>query len=377
MRKDHSEKNKKYLVVTAHHDYRTPRRASIHFIADELKNRGSLRFFSLRYSNLSKRKGDIRSPLDNKSNKIETYNGAECYLWKSFIHPFNFQNKFFNFLENLFFWIYKNTKNEVLDNWAKEADVIIYESGIAPIFFDRLKKINPNAKHIYRASDDLATINVAEFAKRDFLRASPNMDAVCLVSRSMADNIPYKSNLYCVPHGINDNINSAGDPSPYVAGLHAVSVGSMLFDSSFIAAASTIFPDITFHVIGSGKPRLDTYASNVIVYDHMPYMETIRYIKHACIGIAPYIATDVPVYLADSSLKMLQYDYFALPTVCPYNVTGNYDSRFGYTPGDSKSIKKAIDSAMAAPHKKSREIRNWADTTDRLLDPKLYEDTKI
>lgn len=44
-----------YLVLSAH-DYRTPRRASIHFITDELAKRGDTRFFSLRYSLLSRLK---------------------------------------------------------------------------------------------------------------------------------------------------------------------------------------------------------------------------------------------------------------------------------------------------------------------------------
>ncbi|HHW4680980.1 MAG TPA: GumK N-terminal domain-containing glycosyltransferase, partial [Xylella taiwanensis] len=46
-----------YLILSAH-DYRTPRRASIHFITDELAKRGDTRFFSLRYSWLSRFKKD-------------------------------------------------------------------------------------------------------------------------------------------------------------------------------------------------------------------------------------------------------------------------------------------------------------------------------
>ena len=41
----------RYLVLSAH-DYRTARRTSLHFIADELARRGRLRFFSLRDSRL-------------------------------------------------------------------------------------------------------------------------------------------------------------------------------------------------------------------------------------------------------------------------------------------------------------------------------------
>jgi 2-beta-glucuronyltransferase len=151
----------------------------------------------------------------------------------------------------------------------------------------------------------------------------------------------------------------------------------MLFDAGFFVVASHAFPQVTFHLIGSGQGRVAGYGDNVLVYDDMEYAKTIRYIKHADFGIAPYVSDDVPVYLADSSLKMLQYDFFALPTVCPHSVTGDYASRFGYFPGDAKSIVAAIRAAMAAPHERSRKILNWEQVTDRLLDPGAFADARI
>ncbi len=53
------ESKPNYLVITAH-DYRTPRRMTMHFIADELARRGTTRFFSLRYSALSRLRPDGR-----------------------------------------------------------------------------------------------------------------------------------------------------------------------------------------------------------------------------------------------------------------------------------------------------------------------------
>lgn len=368
---------KTYLIITAHHDYRTPRRSSIHFIADELAKRGSVKFFSLRYSFLSKYKGDIRIVIDSRANRLEKVNGVECYLWKTLIHPFNIKNIFFSFIENAIFWLYERSPNKVMMEWIKQADVIIYESGIAPIFFSLAKKLNPTAKHIYRGSDDLATINVAKYAKTRFDSICHQMDYLCLLSKKMAVNIGSKNNVFFVPNGLNNGIDELGDPSPYGIGIHAVSIGSMLFDSKFFEIASHAFPNVTFHLIGTGHPHMKGYNINVVVYDDMKFSETIRYIKHAKIGIAPYVSNNVPVYLADSSLKMMQYDYFALPTVCPVNVTGEYESRFGYTPGDPESIKSATAAALAANHVRSRQIFTWDKLVDRLLNPKIFPDTHI
>ena len=371
-------KDSRYLVISAHHDYRTPRRASIHFITDELAKRGKVRFFSMRYSSLSKRKGDIRTVIDGKANQIEKFNGVDCFLWKSVIHPFNTRKKWLHPSENLLFWLYAHSPSKELVQWISEADVIVYESGITPIYFELAKKLNPTARHIYRANDDLATINVADYVHRTFARVAKNLDAICLVSKSMASNIPSSGNIYVVPHGLDDDLDAQSSTSPYGdGGVHAVALGSMLFDPAFFEIASHAFPQVTFHVIGSGHPRTAGYGPNVVVYDHMPYVDTIRFIKHAHIGIAPYISNDVPVYLADSSLKMLQYDFFALPTVCPHSVTGSYKSRFGYTPGAADSIKTAMDAALAAPHLRTRQVLSWSEVVDRLLNPVGYVDTTL
>lgn len=367
----------RYLIITAHHDYRTPRRSSIHFIADELARRGSVRFFSLRYSRLSPRKGDIRTVIDERSNRVELYNGVECFLWKTPLHPFNLRKKLFRAVEDAMFWIYEQTPSPVMVSWIKEADVIIYESGIAPIYFELAKRLNPSARHLYRGSDDLATINVAAYARRKFAVVAKQMDALCLLSKRMAKNIPSQGNVYCVPNGLDDGIDALGEANPYGPGIHAVSIGSMLFDSSYFEVASHAFPEVTFHVIGSGHPRSPGYGKNVVVYGDMKYAETIGYMKHARFGIAPYVSEDVPVYLADSSLKMLQYDYFALPTVCPHSVTGQYPSRFGYQIGDPESIKAATGAALSAPHERTRQILNWNQLTDRLLNPENFSDTAI
>lgn len=366
----------RYLMLSAH-DYRTPRRASIHFIADELARRGELRFFSLRYSHLSRMKGDIRLGLDDRANRVERHNGVECYLWKTPVHPFNARQWYLRPLEDAMFWLYRNAPNPVLTQWIAEADVVVFESGIAPIFSGLVSRINPRARQIYRASDSLDTINVASYVKRQFSAVSGRMDVIALLSPQLADEIPSRGNVYHVPQGFDAGLEAHGDPSPYGAGLHVVSIGSMLFDSGFFEIASQAFPGITFHVIGSGAPRAPGYGDNVRVYGDMKYADTIRYIKHARFGIAPYRSEAVPPYLADSSMKLAQYDYFGVPAVCPHAVVGRYPSRFGYTPGDEASIVEAIRGALAAPHVRQRKCLSWPEVVDRLLDPAAFPDTRI
>ena len=371
-----TDNGQRFLVLSAH-DFRSPRKANIHFITEELAKRGHARFFSLRYSQLSRFTSDPRQSLDAHANRVERQNGVECYLWKTPLHPFNTRKRALRFGENLMFRWYVAGASPVLKRWLAEADVIIFESGVAPIFFDLARRINPRAQTIYIASDDLDTINVAHFVKQAFERAAPSMTAIRLPSRTLARAMPCQDNVYFIPHGINHDLAVTAEPSPYGSGVHAVSVGSMLFDVDFFIAASKRFPDIHFHVIGCGHAPHPDYGSNVTVYGEMPHDETVRYIRHASIGIAPYRSDDVPDYLADTSMKLIQYDFFGLPAVCPNAVTGDYSSRFGYRLGDVESIADAITKALAAPKKPSRQHLSWGQVTDRLLSPEHFPDTRI
>jgi 2-beta-glucuronyltransferase len=76
-------------------------------------------------------------------------------------------------------------------------------------------------------------------------------------------------------------------------------------------------------------------------------------------------------------MKLLQYDFFGLPAVCPHRVVGRYPSRFGYSPGDPEAVVAAIAQALDAPRARHRQCLTWAETTDRVLDPAGYPETRL
>ena len=366
-----------YLVLSAH-DYRSPRRANIHFITSELAKRGRTRFFSLRYSRLSKYTSDPRLSLDYTANQIGVYQGVECYLWKTAIHPFNTRRRWLRPLETLMYNWYSNGYNPVLRKWIEEATVILLESGVAPVFFDLIKELNPDAKILYRASDALDTINVADYVNKTFARIASQLNTIALPSKALADAIPSKHNLAFVPHGIDHSVAEKADPSPYGPGIHAVSVGSMLFDPNFFVHAAKRFPNITFHIIGSGQATHPDYGDNVKIYGEMPFNKTLCYIKHADLGIAPYSSDNMPAYLRDTSMKLIQYDFFEIPAICPFYIAADYPNRFGYEIGNGDSIEHAIKRALN-PVKPlvAQRVLSWSEVTERMLQPQLYRDTEM
>lgn len=349
----------------------------MHFIADELKKRGVMRFFSLRYSELSRRKNDARVFLDSRANRVEVHDGVECFLWKMPVHPFNTRRRWLRPVEDLFFRWTMGHPPETLVRWIREADVIFFESGSAILHIALAKRINPRARRIYIASDALDAIDVASFVEAEFGRVAAGMDALCLPSPRLAREMPASHNKYFVPHGLDTAIADRAGPSPYVGPRNAVSVGSMLFDRTFFDLAAPAFPDLQFHVIGSGLRDHGGFPVNVHLHDEMAYADTLAYIKHADVGIAPYAADAVPAYLIDTSMKLMQYAFFGVPAVCPASVAGGLPWRFGYTPGSAESIAAAIGAALAAEPFASPRALGWDEVTDRLIDPARYPDTHI
>lgn len=347
----------------------------MHFIAEQLARRGPTRFFSLRYSLLSRAKNDARSFLDARANRVEHVDGVDCYLWKQWVHPFNTRRTFLRPLESVWFRRVADHVPPVLVRWMREADVIFVESGSAILHVALARRINPRARLIYIASDDLATIDVAAYVLERFDTVGPSMDALCLPSPRL--RMPPGSRRYFIPHGLDRSIAERADPSPYTTPDNAVSVGSMLFDPTFFRMAAPGFPAVTFHVIGSGLRDRDGFPPNVRFYGEMHHDETLRYIKHARIGIAPYRADAVPPYLVETSMKLMQYAFFGVPAVCPSSVTGGLLYRFGYEPGSAESIAAAVRAALVAPVFEPPHFLDWAEVTDRLIDPAAFDDTRI
>ena len=365
-----------YLFLTAH-DFRTPRKASTHFIAEEHARRGKVRFFSLRYSWLSRYRPDGRHGIADRAGRVETVDDVDCYLWKTPLHPFNTRREWLRPLETVAFKLYAACAPAVLRQWIREADIIYFDSGTAVVFFDLACALNPAARKVYICADELDVINVAQFIKDTVYRISPLVSFNRLHSRSTIKDFAPGSTLRYIPQGIDPAIATQADPSPYRDGWNAVSLGSMLFDPKFVATAARLFPDVTFHVIGCGISRPSAWPANVVHYEEMKFRDTLPFIKHATFAVAPYRAASIPAYLADTSLKLTQYAFFGVPAVCPREVVGDSRLRFGYTLDDESSIYAAIAAALSSGHQPGAKVLSWLEVVDRFLDPEHYPETRM
>ena len=366
----------KALFISAH-DFRSLRRASVHFIASEMATRFKTRFFSVGLSRLSEHRGDTRSNLAGQANRVATYQGVECYLWKMSWHPFNIRNPRLGLVEEAMFRTYRMMVPAIPRQWLRDSDIVFIESGLAVIFIADIKRLNPAARIIYLASDELDVIDCATTIKHDFKRHFDKIDTVRLPSHHMVPSMPHSRTSILVPHGVDRSIAATVYPNPYGERRACVAVGSMLFDASFFKLAAAAFPDLDFHIIGAGKAAADLQGDNIIVHPEMAFAETLPYVQHAAFGVAAYRDDNSPRYLIDTSLKLRQFGLFSIPAVCPYFALGNAPGRFGYTPGDAESIEAAIAAALDNHMPIVDTSQSWGEVVDRLLSPADFPDTRL
>lgn len=366
------------VIVSSVHDYRMARRGSIQALADAF-HRARFRtvFLSVRFSALSLLKSDPRTSLRGKANRFERHNGIECYLWRTPLHPFATGSARGNRLTAPLHDLYAAWPSEDVDSVFRCADVIVVESGLGVLLIPRMRRLNPRALLIYRGADALDTIGAHPLLQRRLEQSAGLVDHYCLLAEGMAAQFTFaRHRAFVVPQAIHRADFERIGPSPYAGGRNAVCVGSMLFDRGYFDIAGPAFPNVTFHVIGCGGAYKG--VANVRVYPEMPFRETLPYVAHADIGVAPYRLAPASSYLSESSLKLTQFAFLRRPAVCPHFAVGRRAHRFGYAPGNRAETVAATTAALADRFEISEPPPlNWDDVVPRLLRPRAFADTTI
>lgn len=355
------------ILIISRHDYRTARKASVHFLAQKMAEQGhDVSFLSIGYSWISRLRSDSRTHLFHRANQWETVDGLRACLWRSSWHPVKLPIP--GALVRWLYNVWASTPFPALEETAGEADVVIVESGIAPALLPRIRSAAPGARIVYRATDLLATAGVPDCIEDMLQDAQRHVDLVVVVARAM---LPHFDGFSCpklfIPHGVDLQSMRRPTDNPYADGNNAVTVGSMLFDMSAMQALAEGMPHFTFHMIGTPK---GVFPSNVIQYGEMSFERTLPYLHHADVGIAAYLPAADSEYLADSSLKLMQYAAIGLPAICPSFAVGSYPLRFGYDPEVPGDIVHAFSrAAMAWRHPVA--TKDWHDVAEELVEAAL------
>lgn len=363
---------RKIVVLTSHVFLDGFRKASIHFVSRNWASAGHEVFFTtVGHSGLSRfkqknRLDALRRTQDNRYETIQPGLHAGAYLPPA--HAFSTSNALVNTLLTPLFELYARHLPKFVAEKITQADLVVIESGTPIAFVPLVHRLNPRAKLLYFCRDLLQSVGAAAYLRGVERRVIGDFDSICVPSRRLGEMLPPGGKVNFVPQGIEGGVFDRADISPYAEGSrNAVAVGDMLFDRYSVEQMAMAAPEVTFHLFGI-KWRGDAPA-NVNVHGEQSFETLAAYIRHADIGLAPYKVKASEVYLAESSLKLLQYGYCMLPVVLPDIIPVSRGNEITYSLDHPNDWRAVIDKALSWPHQRSYRlgILTWEDVARRTL----------
>ena len=367
---------KKVILVTGHY-FQSKRKAGFHWLAEAFWQLGWEVFFMtapISFLSLIRRDYRFEYPILKEARKLIYIRPFLChYIWLTFWHPANLRHNFLNEISTDLWKKYSELSLGEIQFSIEKADLFIFESNPGLLLFERFKELNPNAKSIYRVSDDLRLLSNHPVVLETEKNIAPHFDLVSTTSPRIFSIFSQKdTNVKIHYHGLQKSLFNQSHKNPYYLknSPNVIFVGNSFFDYSFLEIASKSFPDWIFHIIG---PLLKSVnRENVIFYGELPFEETIPYLKYADIGLQtrsydPYIDS-----LSDT-LKVIQYTYCRLPIIAPSNLKIRKHHIFYYNYNEEKSIQTALKNAIDYDRSKieNNQIYSWEETVEIMLEDLL------
>ena len=355
------------------------RKTSMVFIAESLAAQGwSVSAVTVQLSRLSLLRGNARLGAAPRSiwNLWRQVNPRlEAMVWIPAFHPARWPSKLLNLLSTPLLHASGALLPSSVVERAKDADLILIESCAAVALFRRLRRLAPNAKIVHSMSDRLDVVGMHPGLSGMFRQDAPGYDLVRVPAEALLADAP-GARAVVIPHGLEKTAFDRATKNPLPPGRHAVLAGDMMFDRPAFEALTLAFPDVTFHAFG----RFDlgsVQAPNVRAHGEVPFADLVTYLKFADVGLALYRVAPGLEYIAQSSLKLIQYAYCGLPTVAPDFAAADHGNIFSYDPENADSLRAAFAAALASPRlARGRDVRDWDEMVRAMLNA-AYDTTTV
>jgi len=368
---------KRAVLLTGHY-WSSRRRAGFHWIADSLiRNGWEVLFFTAPFSWFSILRRDHRTqyPVYSERRKlIQKEKRLWSFVWFTPWHPVDFRFGFLNRLCYDLFDSYGDFSLGEAESFIKKSNLFILESNPVLFLEERLRKLNPEARSVYRVSDDLRLLNPHPVLLDRERRLTATFDLISVPSQYIYDLFDKQPQLKLHTHGVSKELFDIEYLNPYKAGHgpNLIFVGQAYFDYDFLEIATGLFPNWHFHIIGPLNNSIK--RDNVHFYGEVPFSNTIPYVKYADIGLHTLAHTRGAESFTDS-LKMIQYEYCRLPIIAPDYMDCDRSQVHYYKPGDPDSINGALSQAIKFDRSKISvdHINSWDDLTDNLIGEKTEQ----
>lgn len=363
---------RKIVVLTSHVFLPDFRKASVHFVSQRWAEMGhDVTFLTVGHSWLSalKQNGHFKALRKTQNNRFSQQQpGLRAGAYLPALHAFSTRNRLANLALRPFFGLYGQYLPEFARQEIANADLVVFESGTAIVFFGLVRRLNPRAKTLYFCRDLLGSIGTAPFLQQTEERLIGAFNSICVPSKRLGEMLPAGGNVNVIPQGVDTALFDGATQSPYAPGTrNAIAVGDMLFDQPAVTAMAAAAADVTFHLFG--VQWQGEVPDNIRNHGEQSFETIVAYIRHADIGLAPYRMSENEVYLAESSLKLLQYAYCRLPVMLPDIIPAARGNEVTYSLDKPNDWAERIATALALPRDNSfaKGILTWRGIAEATL----------
>jgi 2-beta-glucuronyltransferase len=339
------------VILISGHYLGSKRRAGFHHLAQAYARAGwNVTFVTAAISLLSRLRGDYRFeyPVRAEANRlIPMGERLTSFVLLTRTHPGNLGLGLANRLSSPWFARYARVPLGPLNEPLERADLIIFEGTAALLLVDRIRRLAPRARLVYRASDDLRRLGLHPLILEAEARAVPLFDLVSVPSERIARVLAPYGPVQIHPPGIDKEAFDRATASPYPGGPAAVFAGvSPFFDYESLGRAGEVAPEVAFHVIG---PERRPAPANVTFHAEMPFEEVVPYLQHAAFGLLFFPPGEGALSLGNGN-KVAQYSYCRLPIVAPAYLEVERANVCVFERGDLESLRRALDRAGRMEH---------------------------
>lgn len=268
------------------------------------------------------------------------------------------------------FFFYGRYISKNLHDLISDADVVIFESTPALLYFESVKKSCKYAKFLYRVSDDLEFLNCHPYIIEYERKIAGKFDLISVPSEYLLKKFSHTNHAFLHLHGIAKELFEGKHQKPDTYQKferNILFIGNSYLDETFITIASDIFPSWGFHIIG---PFPDSWKKeNILLYGEVPLKQTIPYLLYADVGLQTRTVKTGFSSLSDS-LKVIQYTWLKLPIIAPEGLNSKRKNIIYYTLNNENSIRQALSTAASYDRSSidNSGILSWKELANTLLD---------
>jgi 2-beta-glucuronyltransferase len=346
------------------------RKTSMIFLAEAYRDLGyDVHVVTCQLSRLTrlKKPNKLEALPADRLNRWYDADGMHGYIWVAPVHPATLHPALDGIAGPLLAKAYGASMPRDIRDRVAAAELVVVESCAAIALFDRIRRIAPRATSVYSMSDRLLPVGMHPVLQTILERDARHYSVVRTPARAMLADLP-GANAVHIRHGLDKALFAGEHPSPFASGPNAVLVGDMMLDRTLLGSLVAAHPGVAFHYFGRTALDVGDHP-NLIEHGEVPFAALVPYLAHADVGLSLYRQVDDLDYLAESSLKNIQYEYCGLPIVAPYFVAQGAARVHGYTPGDPASASSALTAALAAPRGRLGEadVADWREVAEAIL----------